>query len=95
MATIFGWTQKLATWDGGQSPPPPTIQLPTSDPQMGENTSSAIKLHNMERQHPAQPLDKKKARKKERDAEGGNETINHGNIAQGLHAPCPDTMLPN
>ena len=49
----------------------------------------------MERQLLAQPLDKKKARKNERDTEGGDETTNHGNIAQGPHAPCPDTTIPD
>ena len=62
---------------------------------MGENTPIAIKSYNMERQHPDQPSYKKKARKNERDAEGGNEMINHGNIAQGLHSTCPNTMLPD
>ena len=49
----------------------------------------------MDRQTPARPPQKKKARKNERDTEGGNEIINHGNIAQGPHSTYPTTMLPD
>ena len=49
----------------------------------------------MERQLPSRPPDKKKARKNERNTKGGKETINHGNIAQGPHAPRLDIMSPD
>ena len=49
----------------------------------------------MEKQNPARPPDKKKARYDERNAEEEKGTTIHGNISQGLSSKIPNTVQVN
>ena len=70
---------KLAIWAGGYSPLPPLYTDNTkSNSQKGQNITTTTNQNKMERQNPARPPDKKKARKNERDTKGETGQLTTG-----------------